>query len=55
MYRDLSQLIYDWNVDPSSTPKGPTDLQFLDETLRDGLQSASVRHPFLREKRRLFV
>ncbi|PWI48611.1 hypothetical protein CEE45_06090 [Candidatus Heimdallarchaeota archaeon B3_Heim] len=50
MYRDLSQLIYDWNVDPSSTPKGPTDLQFLDETLRDGLQSASVRHPSLEEK-----
>ncbi len=49
-YRDLSQLIYECNFDYSSNSKGPADLQFLDETLRDGLQSASVRHPSLEEK-----
>ncbi|MCK4848010.1 MAG: 2-isopropylmalate synthase, partial [Candidatus Heimdallarchaeota archaeon] len=49
MYRDLSKLIYDWNMQ-DLTVKRPSDLQFLDETLRDGLQSVSVSHPSLNEK-----
>ena len=44
-----SQLIYDWN---QVTPRAPPDHDFelLDETLRDGLQSASVSDPSLGEK-----
>jgi 2-isopropylmalate synthase len=49
MYRDLSKLIYDWNMQDLSV-KRPVNLQFLDETLRDGLQSVSVSHPSLNEK-----
>jgi 2-isopropylmalate synthase len=44
-----SQLIYDWNqVTPRAVPDHAFDL--LDETLRDGLQSASVSDPSLGEK-----
>jgi len=45
-----SELIYDWNrIDPaSSLPAGPVLLN--DETLRDGLQSPSVRDPSIQEK-----
>ena len=49
MYRDLSKLIYDWNMQDLSVKK-PKNLQFLDETLRDGLQSVSVSHPSVNEK-----
>ncbi len=52
MYRDLSKLIYDWNLQDLSYQK-PTNLQFLDETLRDGLQSVSVSHPSLNEKKQI--
>ena len=45
-----SELIYDWNkIHPSSLwPTGPVLLN--DETLRDGLQSPSVRDPSIQEK-----
>lgn len=41
-------LIYDWNRDDDAPPVLAVTL--LDETLRDGLQSPSVRHPSLSEK-----
>src|ERR1700677_3841534 len=45
-----SELIYDWNrIHPASLrPVGHVLLN--DETLRDGLQSPSVRNPSIREK-----
>ena len=50
---DRDSLIYDWNrvhEDPSPRTSEP---MFVDETLRDGLQSPSVRDPDLDEKLRL--
>ena len=50
---DRDSLIYDWNLVPTSAaPVGPEPM-FVDETLRDGLQSPSVRDPDLDEKLRL--
>jgi len=45
-----SELIYDWNQAPSQqvAPRGPVRLN--DESLRDGLQSPSVRDPSIAEK-----
>jgi 2-isopropylmalate synthase len=45
-----SDLIYDWNKDypPGLKPQGPVLIN--DETLRDGLQSPSVRDPSIAEK-----
>jgi 2-isopropylmalate synthase len=45
-----SELIYDWNQDypPGLKPPGPVQLN--DESLRDGLQSPSVRDPSIPEK-----
>src|SRR5712692_2365489 len=44
-----SDLIYDWNqLNPAPRPAGPVLLN--DETLRDGLQSPSVRDPSIQEK-----
>jgi len=45
-----SDLIYDWNKNhpPGLKPPGPVLLN--DETLRDGLQSPSVRDPSIVEK-----
>src|ERR1044071_1055581 len=47
---NTSDLIYDWNKNypPSLLPPGPVLLN--DESLRDGLQSPSVRDPSIREK-----
>ena len=46
----VSELIYDWNkLVPSSLPSSYT-VQLNDETLRDGLQSPSVRDPSCEEK-----
>lgn len=42
-----AELIHDWNVDG---PRPPQRLEFDDETLRDGLQSPSVRHPSVAQK-----
>lgn len=44
-----STLIYDWNSAGSTKP-APIAITLLDETLRDGLQSPSVKHPSLAEK-----
>src|SRR5712692_877739 len=47
-----SDLIYDWNqLNPAPRPAGPVLLN--DETLRDGLQSPSVRDPSIQEKIRI--
>jgi 2-isopropylmalate synthase len=45
-----SDLIYDWNQvsSPRLAPRGPVQLN--DESLRDGLQSPSVRDPSIQEK-----
>lgn len=44
------ELIYDWNqAELPARPAGPRPM-FVDETLRDGLQSPSVRDPELDEK-----
>ena len=47
-------LIYDWNVS-GEKPARPHDrpIQFDDETLRDGLQSPSVKDPSIEEKIRI--
>src|SRR3984885_3505510 len=47
---DTSELIYDWNNNhpPGLKPTGPVLLN--DESLRDGLQSPSVRDPSIPEK-----
>ena len=47
---NCSDLIYDWNnmPGPDSKPSGPVLLN--DESLRDGLQSPSVRDPSIPEK-----
>src|SRR5262249_28119523 len=47
---NASNLIYDWNTALSGNflPKGPVLLN--DETLRDGLQSPSVRDPSIEQK-----
>ena len=43
-------LVFDWNsVEPAGTPF-PSAVSFDDETLRDGLQSPSVRYPSLEER-----
>jgi len=50
---NISELIYDWNrsIPESLRPAGPVLLN--DETLRDGLQSPSVRDPSISEKIRI--
>src|SRR5438552_18515161 len=47
---NASDLIYDWNsvLSGNFLPKGPVLLN--DETLRDGLQSPSVRDPSIEQK-----
>ena len=47
---NTSELIYDWNKKhpPGLKPQGPVLLN--DESLRDGLQSPSVRDPSIPEK-----
>src|ERR1700735_954977 len=47
---NTSELIYDWNQNypPGLKPPGPVLLN--DESLRDGLQSPSVRDPSIQEK-----
>ncbi len=44
-----SDLIYDWNVHETEPYEGRASAQVDDETMRDGLQSASVRHPNIDE------
>ena len=47
------ELIYDWNVMGEALPPPAQPVMFDDETLRDGLQSPSVRSPTIEEKLRL--
>jgi 2-isopropylmalate synthase len=44
------ELIYDWNEAGESWARPPFRIQLDDETLRDGLQSPSVRSPAIEEK-----
>ena len=46
----MDELIFDWNLE-SPSPKPPI-VQLNDETLRDGLQSPSVRPPSIEQKLR---
>ena len=46
----VEELVYDWNlVEPAMVPPG-RPISFDDETLRDGLQSPSVREPPVEKK-----
>jgi 2-isopropylmalate synthase len=48
------ELIYDWNSTEKVSPLSPRRrVQFLDETLRDGIQSPSVVDPSIGDKLRL--
>jgi 2-isopropylmalate synthase len=48
---DSTSLIYDWNTAASLEPgPGRGKIELNDETLRDGLQSPSVRDPSLEQK-----
>ena len=47
----MDDLIYDWNLE--SPPPKPPVVQLNDETLRDGLQSPSVRAPTIEQKLRI--
>ena len=52
---DDSELIYDWNSVEKVAPLSPKRrIQFLDETLRDGIQSPSVVDPSIDDKLRFF-
>src|SRR2546425_6312055 len=46
-------LIHDWNEAGERWEKPAFKIQFDDETLRDGLQSPSVRSPSIEEKLRI--
>lgn len=50
---DREHLIYDWNVAANEAAHRKFNIQFDDETLRDGLQSPSARDPELEDKVRL--
>ena len=47
----MDDLIFDWNLE--SPPPKPPGVQLNDETLRDGLQSPSVRAPSIEQKLRI--
>ncbi|MBI2840188.1 MAG: 2-isopropylmalate synthase [Acidobacteria bacterium] len=49
----VSGLIYDWNTAGNGYPHRSTPIELDDETLRDGLQSPSVRDPDIETKIRL--
>jgi len=49
----LTSLIYDWNTAGNGYPHRDQPVEFDDETLRDGLQSPSVRDPVIETKIRL--
>jgi 2-isopropylmalate synthase len=50
---DERELIYDWNAEGKPYDWSRSKVDLNDETLRDGLQSPSVRDPSLEVKRRL--
>jgi 2-isopropylmalate synthase len=47
------ELIYDWNIAGERWERPSFEVQFDDETLRDGLQSPSVRSPAIEDKIRI--
>src|ERR1700737_5296160 len=47
---DVADLIYDWNAQYSKSLHPPGPVRLTDETLRDGLQSPSVRDPSIDQK-----
>ncbi len=47
------ELIYDWNEIARKGRVIPTGVEFLDETLRDGLQNPSVNDPAIEDKLKL--
>jgi len=47
---DTAALIYDWNEKDRRGPLLPKKPIFVDETIRDGLQSPSVRDPSIEQK-----
>ncbi len=53
MEPEESELIYDWNRPPGFVFRHAPGFHLNDETLRDGLQSPSVRDPSIEEKLRL--
>ena len=46
----VNSYIYDWNIAGTGYPHRETPVEFDDETLRDGLQSPSVRDPSIGKK-----
>jgi len=48
-----SDLIYDWNNVPGAAFKPAGRVMLTDESLRDGLQSPSVKDPTIDEKARI--
>ncbi|MEM6995761.1 MAG: LeuA family protein [Myxococcota bacterium] len=53
---DPDELIYDWNVRNRRAPLSPLvdrEVSFFDETLRDGIQSPSVRDPGIETKKQI--
>jgi 2-isopropylmalate synthase len=46
----VNGLVYDWNTAGTGYPHRATAIEFDDETLRDGLQSPSVRDPSIGKK-----
>src|SRR5262249_22696101 len=48
-----SHLVYDWNSVPGAEFKPPKQVMLNDESLRDGLQSPSVKDPAIDEKLRI--
>src|SRR2546430_15953685 len=50
---DERDLIYDWNAADTTFDWSRAHVDLNDETLRDGLQSPSVRDPSLEVKQRL--
>ncbi len=54
MNENERELIYDWNSVEKTSPLSPKRrIQFLDETLRDGIQSPSVVDPSIEDKLRI--
>jgi isopropylmalate/homocitrate/citramalate synthase len=47
---NTSELIYDWNRQDAASPRPSGPVRLADETLRDGLQSPSVRDPSIEQK-----
>lgn len=47
------EMIFDWNAEGEFPPRPKNRIEFDDETLRDGLQSPSVKSPSIDEKLRI--